>query len=486
MVTRFATVRWAAASLVLAGTMLAGCQTVGPNYRGPPAIAVVNDPKASGPFVSARDPAFSSDPAPGEWWRLYDDPQLNAMIRRALSANTDLRAATGNLERSQALVREVKASLQPQVTLSIDPSYQQFSPQAFLVPAPVPPYLLLNAGLSVSYQVDLFGQLHRGVQAASADDEAVRAAYDLVKISVVAETAKAYVEACGAGEELVAARRILALQQQNATVVARFRALGRAGAMDVTRSQAQVSQAQVVIPALEAEQRNALYRLATLQGQPPAEFPRELESCQAVPLLKQPIPVGDGAALLRRRPDVRGVERELAADTARIGVAVGDLYPHVTLGASAGTQGVLADSFTSATDRYAVGPGISWQLNHNVARARIAAAKAQVRVDLANFDGVVLASLRETESALTLYARDLESDAKLRATRDQEAQAASQAERLYKGGRADFLSYLDAQRAVAAAQSAIAVSEVRLSADQIGAFLALGGGWEGDPPPHAG
>lgn len=481
MVRRMARVQRATTSLALVTAMLAGC-TVGPAYRGAPATATINDPKAQGAFVSAQGPAFSPDPAPGEWWRLYDDPQLSAMIRRAMSANTDLRVALGNLEHSQALLREVRASLQPQVTLGVSPSYQQFSPEAFLHAGPVPPYALLIGDLSVSYQADLFGQLHRGLQAEKAEDEAVEAAYDLAKITVAAETAKAYVEACGAGEELAAARRILALQQKNATVVARIHALGRAGVLDVTRSKTQVSQAEADIPALEAEKRNALYRLATLQGLPPAEFSRTLETCQAVPRLKQPIPVGDGAALLRRRPDVRAAERELAADTARIGVATADLYPRVTLGASAGTAGILADSFTPATDRYGFGPGITWELNQNVARARIAAAKAQVHTDLANFDGVVLASLRETESALTLYARDLERDAKLRAARDQSAQAAGEAERLYKGGRVDFLSYLDAQRALAAAETAVAASDVRVSADQIVIFLALGGGWEAEPP----
>lgn len=461
-----------------AGAALAGCKTVGPRYAGPPATAVAKAPEAVGPFVSASSPAFSSEPAPGDWWRLYNDPRLDALIRQAFAANTDLRIAEGNLERSQALVRQARAGRQPSVTVNFNPSYQQLSTESYLQPGVIAPLGLIDTGVAVSYEFDVFGRIHRGIQAASAEDEAVRAAYDLAKVTVAAETARAYADACGAGEQLAAARRSLALQQQSGVLTRRLVSAGRGTALDVTRSTSQISQYQANIPALLILQRNALYRLAVLTGRPPADYPRDLEACVAAPRLVTPLPVGDGAALIRRRPDVREAERNLAAATYRIGVATGQLYPTVTLAASAGSTGALVDIFKPETNRYGAGPNIAWQLNQNAARARIAEAQAGVKIRLAQFDGVVLTSLRETEGALTTYAHDLDRNADLRAVRAQAATAVDQADRLYRGGKIDFLARLDAERALASAESALAASDTQLSTDQIAIFLALGGGWQ--------
>jgi NodT family efflux transporter outer membrane factor (OMF) lipoprotein len=471
--------RLRAACAVLATLVALGaCKTVGPRYDGPPPGAVIKSPAAAAPFVSAAGQAFSREPAPGDWWRLYQDPVLDELVRQAFAANTDLRMAEANLERSQALVRQARAARQPSVAVNFDPSYQQLSTQSYLQPGVVAPLGLLDTGVTVSYELDLFGRIHRAIQAAAADDEAVRAAYDLTKITVAAETARAYADVCGAGEQLSAARRVLDLQRQSYTLTQRLVRSGRGAALDVTRSVAQISQYEANIPALEAARRNALFRLAVLTGRPPADYPREAEACTTSPRLTQPLPVGDGALLLRRRPDVRAAERTLAADTDRIGVAMGELYPVVSLGATAGSTGAITDAFTPETNRYGFGPNIQWQLNQNAARARVAAAEATTRMALAHFDGVVLNALREAEAALTTYGQDLQRNADLATVRDRAAQAVGQSRALYIGGKIDFLSYLDAQRSLASADTALAASAGQLSADQVAIFLALGGGWE--------
>ncbi len=260
---------------------------------------------------------------------------------------------------------------------------------------------------------------------------------------------------------------------------------GRGAALDLTRSVAQISQYQANIPALEAARRNALFRLAVLTGRPPSDYPRAAEACTTAPRLSQPIPVGDGALLLRRRPDIRAAERTLAADTDRIGVAMGELYPIVSLGATAGSTGAVTDIFTPMTNRYGFGPSLRWQLNQNAARARVAATEATTRMALAHFDGVVLNALREAEAALTTYGQDLQRNADLAAVRDRAAQAVGQSRSLYVGGKVDFLSYLDAQRTLASAETALAASAGQLSADQVEIFLALGGGWESSRPSPA-
>jgi NodT family efflux transporter outer membrane factor (OMF) lipoprotein len=399
-------------------------------------------------------------------------------VSEAFAANADLRLAQANLERSQALLREARAARQPTAEVNFDPSYEQLSPESYLHSGAVAPLGLYDTGVSVSYELDLFGRLRRVVEAATAEDGAVRAAYDLTKVIVAAETARAYADACSAGEELVVTRRSLALQLQTAQITQRLVHAGRAPTLDFTRTAGQVAQIRANIPALETQRTNALYRLAALTGQPPAEYPKSVESCVSAPRLRQPIPVGDGTALLRRRPDVREAERALAAATARIGVATADLYPRVTLGATAGSTGGISDFLTTPTNRYGVGLSIHWQANRSLVRARISQASAAGKLALARFDGVVLTALRDTESALATYTHDLQRDDDLATAQARAAEAEQQAQRLYVGGKIDFLPLLDAQRSLAAAGSSLAASHAQLAADQVAIFLALGGGWE--------
>jgi multidrug efflux system outer membrane protein len=466
---------WVGLSSWLTGSV--GCRSVGPDYHGPPKSAVVNAPAANGSFVGSSDPAFSEEPAPNEWWRLYSSAQLDELVSAALVANIDLRMAQANLERSAALLREARAARQPTAEVNFDPSYQQLSSESYLHPGTVPSSGLYDTGVSVSYELDLFGRLKRGVEAAVADDEAVRAAYDLTKVTVAAETARAYADVCNAGEELEVTRHSLQLQVQSTETTRRLVEAGRTSSLDLTRSSGQVAQVRANIPALEAQRMNALYRLAVLTGKPPAEYPRAVESCATAAHLQQPLPIGDATALLRRRPDVREVERELAAATARIGVATADLYPRVTVGASVGSTGATEDLLTTPTNRFGIGLAIHWQANQSLARARIAQANARSRLVLARFDGVVLTALRDTESALTTYSRDLQRDSDLTTAQARAREAEQQAKRLYVGGKIDFLALLDAQRTLASADDAVASSHARLATDQVAIFLALGGGW---------
>jgi outer membrane protein, multidrug efflux system len=239
-----------------------------------------------------------------------------------------------------------------------------------------------------------------------------------------------------------------------------------------------VDQLRSNIPALEARRRNALFRLATLSGKPPAEFESGLDKCVVTPNMNQPIPVGDGAALLKRRPDVRAAERELAAATAEIGVATAALYPRVVLGASIGSTGLTGDFLKKATNDWGIGPGISWELNQTGPLARIAAASAIQKARLASFDGVVLSALRDVESALNVYTQDLERQKSLTAARDEAASALADARRLQADGRSGSLTTLDAERTLASSESAVAALRAQIAQDQVALFLALGGGWE--------
>ena len=455
-----------------------GCRSVGPNYQGPPPGSIVHAPAAQGPFIGASGTEFAQQPVPNDWWRLYDSALLDQLVLEAMAANADLRAAQANLERSAALLDQARAQRQPTASVNLDPSYQQLSAAGYLHSGTLPPTGLYDTGLSVSYEIDLFGRLRRVIEAAKADDEAIKAAYDLTQIDVAAETARAYAAVCNTGEQLAVARRSLQLQLQSADVTKRLQEAGRAPMLDVTRSSGLAAQLKAAIPSLEAQRRSALFRLAALTGRPPSDYPRSVESCVEAPRLRQPIPVGNGMGLLARRPDVREAERKLAADTARIGIATAELYPRVTLGMSAGSTGALTEAFTTPTNRYGMGLGIHWQANQSITRAQIAAVGATARGTLARFDSVVLTALRDTESALATYDRDGQRDDDLANAQARAREAEQEAQQLYTGGKIDFLSLLDTQRSMAAADAALAASHAQLASDQIAIFLALGGGWE--------
>jgi NodT family efflux transporter outer membrane factor (OMF) lipoprotein len=458
---------------------LAGCAAVGPDYQVPPG-AVAERQSAQAPFMQAREAAFRQDAVPGHWWRLYDDPVLDGLVEKALAANTDLRVASANLERAQAAVREAQAQQQPSIGVNASPTFGHVSGLQELQPGIDPPNRWsYSMGASVSYQLDLFGQIRRAVEAASGDEQAAQAAYDATRVTVAAETARAYANMCAAGMQLASAQHSVQVQKQSLDAVDRLQRAGRGTTLDVTRARSQLEQLQANLPPFQAQQRTALYRLAALTGQTPGQIPPALLQCAQAPRLTETIPVGDGAELLRRRPDIRQAERTLAAATARIGVATADLYPKISLGLSAASGGPAAMFGDRGTFSWSVGPLISWTIpNTGAAQARIAEAQASTKAAAARFDATVLNALRETESALVVYARQLDRDAALRAARDQSAEAASQASRLFQYGKTDYLTVLDAERTLASNESALAASQADLSSDQIALFLALGGGWE--------
>ncbi len=315
-------------TLAVAGSLLAltACTTVGPDYKLPEQ-AKINVPTAQGPFLGAASKAVSQDPVPTGWWKLYDDPVLNGLIEEALKANTDLRVAAANLARAQAIVGEADNAGTPKFGASAAAMHARESGEQFLKAEQLPVENLADVGVKVSYQVDLVGRLKRASEAAHADAEASQAALDLARVSVAADVARAYVEACANGHELAVAQRTVDLQTRSLDVTRKLVKAGRGTVVDVTRAQAQLDLSRASLPGFQSRRRAALYKLATLTGKPPAEFPKAIEACVAPPTLSKPIPVGDGAALLKRRPDVRQAERTLAGATARIGVATAALYP---------------------------------------------------------------------------------------------------------------------------------------------------------------
>jgi NodT family efflux transporter outer membrane factor (OMF) lipoprotein len=468
---------WRTLALTPLALALCACMNVGPNYKLPQE-AVVNAPLAQGPIAGAEIAPVTQGDVPAQWWQLYDDPVLNDLVQEALKSNTSLRVAAANLARSRAAV-EV-ANEQGGFSGNASAAFQrdQVSGEQYLIFSKVPVATLGDLGVNVSYEFDLFGKLRRGVEAANADDEAVLAAADLARITVVAEVVQAYVESCSAADELAIAKESLKLQNERVALTKRLRDEGRGNQPDVTRGQTQAETVAADIPRFEGERRVAQYQLAMLLARAPSDLPPAALSCERLPQLKQPIPVGDGAALLKRRPDVREAERQLAAATARIGVATAELYPSISFGAGVGTIGVTGDLFTPATNSWSFGPLISWTFPVNGQRARVQEARAETSGALAHFDGVVLNALRETQTSLANYAADDQRTEALRAAYVSAKQSADETHQLYAAGRESFLSDLDATRTLTSVHAEVAAAEGQVALDQVKLFLALGGGWQ--------
>jgi outer membrane protein, multidrug efflux system len=304
-----------------------------------------------------------------------------------------------------------------------------------------------------------------------------------VRVTVVADTVRAYVEAAADARRIAVARSTLELLDRSLRITGVRAERGLADNLDVIRLRQLRDQQAAEVPPLLAEREAALFRLATLTGRTPSELPDDAAARQDTPKVAQPIPVGDGRELLARRPDVRAAERRLAADTARIGIATADLYPRISFGASAGSTAVSAtDLFGGGALRWLVGPLLSWAFpNQEAIRARIGQSRADAAADLARFDGTVLQALEETETALTRYRNALLRQASLEQARDAAARAANASLARQRVGRIDFLTVLDAQRTQANADLDYAASEAAVAIAQVDLFRALRGSWEARP-----
>ena len=448
---------------------------------GPKAPDATLPPSASGAFISAT-PAVTAEAARDDWWRLYDDPTLDGLIRQALAENNELEAAEANLRRVRAALGEARVGRLPSTAVSAAGQYGRAS--AATVPGgnggqPLDEGESYDLGLDVAYEIDLFGRVGSTVNAARADADSAAAALDVVRVSVAAETARAYADACSANAQIAVAERTIELQSNSVDLTQRLLDAGSGNGLDTARARSALETSRAGLPPLRAQRDGALFRLATLTGRTPAEASEAARACQRPPQLTRSIPIGDGAQLLARRPDVRRAERNLAAAAARVNVATADLFPRITLGGSLGSAALDAgDLSNDSSVRFNVGPLISWSFpNVFAARARIEQASAGSDAALATFDQTVLVALQETETALANYANELDRRAALQAARDQAATAARLSRLRFDAGADSFLTVLDAERTLAGADAQLAASDALVTTYQIALFKALAGGW---------
>jgi NodT family efflux transporter outer membrane factor (OMF) lipoprotein len=457
---------------------LAAC-AVGPDYKAPP------PPKdATAPLVSPDSPVATAAEAPDAWWRLYEDTRLDALVQEAFAANADLKVAQANLTGARAIYLAARSARLPSTNLALGVNYGRDAGTDEILELtgrrPVTLWIY-DALIDVNYEVDLFGHVRYSIEAAGAGSAVSEAQRDAVRVTVAAETARAYAQICAVGEQLAVARRSLDLVSRESDITARRRAAGAGSEFDVVRAETVVEQVRATIAPLEGQRRAAQYELAAMLGRTPADPPAGVEACDTVPRLKSLLPAGDGAALLRRRPDIRAADRRLAAAVAQIGVTTSDLYPRFSLSAlygSIATPWPKVDTVDGLT--WGIHPSINWTFPVQTGlRARVMQAKAGAAAALAGFDSVVLTALKETAQALSSYGAETEHHAVLTAAQSKARRSFELAHGQFVAGAVSNLDLLTSEQSLVAADAAVAASDMAMVQYQIAVFKALGGGWRG-------
>ncbi|MBU6399410.1 MAG: efflux transporter outer membrane subunit [Verrucomicrobia bacterium] len=470
-------------TLLLGGTLVAlsGC-AVGPNYHPPQTPVAAAFAGGNQTNLSVAEPVV-------DWWRGFQDEELDQLVDRAVTGNHDLRIATANLLEARALRLGTRFDLLP--SLNANPSYTdtQFSKAAmFNFPVPDRHLELYDAGFDATWELDLFGRVRRSLEAATANVQEAAAHRRDMLVSLISEVARNYFELRGAQNRLAVAHQNADNQRETVQITQARLDGGRGTELDLARARAQLDSTLASIPPLETVVARAIHRLSVLTGQPPTALTAELERPSPIPTLPALVAIGSPDSLLRRRPDIRAAERALAAATARIGVATADLFPRVTFVGNMAFQATrLSGLGQEGSDAYAFGPGITWaafDLGH--VRARIRAADTRAEAALANYQRTVLTSLEETEDSLVEFDRERARRDYLRASAQASQTAAQLARERYDNGATDFLTVLDAERVLYAAQDQLADSRTRTATALIAVYKSLGGGWEiehQDPGP---
>jgi len=460
-----------AATMVMSAALV-GC-AVGPNYHRPEA-------KVDASFANAGEPGFAAGDPVERYWTTFGDPMLTQLIDDSVVHNYDLAAATANLRAARAARRLAGFDQFPTVTVA--GGYTQNQDAAEQLPGYTESqrnFDAAQAGFDGLWELDLFGRVRRNVEAARADVGASEATLNDARVSIIAEVARDYFVLRGLQDQLTLTKRN-AENELNTLKLTRTRLeAGRGNELDTSRAEAQWQTTLSSIPTLEASIATTIYRLSVLTGRPPTALVDTLSPQKAAPELPLLSSIGTPEQLLRHRPDIRVAERQLAGATARVGVAMGDLFPKVTL---VGEIGYLAPSFgdfgQSEAKFYSAGPSISWAA-FDLGRvfARISASRAQTDAALARYQGAVLGALEDTEGALITYGRSQSRREALRVAAAASDKAASLAQQRFEGGLIDFLEVLDAERTALSAELLLSQSRTDAATSLIAVYKALGAGW---------
>ena len=409
------------------------------------------------------------------WWKTLDDPILTNLMEKAISGNLDLKSARSRVREARARRGIRESRLFPTVDAAATATRNRLSEDRY----GGDDYSLYAAGFDASWEIDVFGGIRRSVEAATAEVEATEAAMWDVMVSLLSEVALNYldVRTFQLGIE-VAVRNLGAQERSYRLALSRYEA-GLTNELSVQQAGYNMESTRSKIPVLRTGLVGAMNRLSVLLGLQPGALNKELAQQAPIPVPPLKVAVGIPAEALRRRPDIRRAERQLAAQTAQVGVATADLYPRFTLLGSIGLETLsLGNVFSASGLAYLIGPSITWPVfNAGAIRSNIAVQTERQEQALIQYEYTILTALEEVENAMVAYAQEQNRMKALKASVRAAERAVLLSESQYQAGLTDFTGVLDAQRSLFSFQEQLAKSRGNVTSNLVRLYKALGGGW---------
>jgi len=446
---------------------MSGCAAVGPDYV--PVEIKAADAWNSGLAGGLTDKAIS--PATlAAWWKILDDPVLSSLMDRAVAGNLDLEQARARVRESRARSGISRAAVFPVIdaTGAVTRSRSGGSETD-----------LYAAGFDAGWELDLFGGLQRSIEASDADLHASAEGCNNVLVSLLAEVALNYVDTRTYQARLVIAQANVEAQQETCGLIQWRVQAGLSDELALQQARYNLENTRSQIPTLRTGLEETLNRLAVLLGQPPGAIHAELKDRKSIPVTPLEVAVGVPADTLRHRPDIRMAERELAAQTARVGGATADLYPKFSLTGTIGLESLsITDFIDAASQIWRIGPGFSWNIfDAGSIRQNIQVQSALQEQALIQYESTVLDAMEEVENALVAYAQEQQRRKSLKAGKNAARLAAQLATAQYQAGFVDFSNVLDAQRMLLSFEDNLALSDGMVTSNLVRLYKALGGGW---------
>jgi len=483
---------WSSWRALLPWLALGGC-VVGPAYQGPPATdlhrfqTVPAAVPSSAPGAAPAAPCtVAAAPALDAWWTGFNDPVLTRIVERALSQNLDLAAAVARVDQARAAAREAGAQFLPQgnVGASVNQLHQSVTGPIGAIAHDLPGYhrnqRTDDVGVGAGWEIDLFGGLRRAAEAAGDEVQALEAEHMALRVSVVAEAADAYFQVRGDQARLVIAESQVQNDSRLLELIRLRRAKGASSDKEVAQAEALLSQARATIPPLASALEAQFTRLDVLMGAQAGSYAGELAQPASIPAMP-PIPVDQNASdLLRRRPDIIAAERRLAASNARIGVALAQYYPQISLAGALGFESLSAGRFLSAPSfQPQATAGLRWRLfDFGRVDAEVAQASGEHAAALLAYRQSVLRATADVENAFTSLVQFEIEIHELGDEVDALRRARDTAQELYLAGASSLRDVLDAERESLVAQDELAQARADSDRSAVASFRALGGGWK--------
>jgi NodT family efflux transporter outer membrane factor (OMF) lipoprotein len=452
---------------------ISGCATVGPDYVRPDtSLSTTWHSELKGGLIAEE----MNPQTLAAWWSTLNDPELSSLIDRVVSGNLDLKKARARVREARARRGAARADLFPTLDTTGSASWSRNSEDKGTGKTSD----LYSASFDASWELDIFGGVRRSVEASQADLEASQEDLRDVLVSLLAEVALNYIEVRTFQDRLAISEASLALQNETCQLTLWRYQAGLSDELAVQQARYNLESTRSQIPTLRTGLEEAMNRIAVLLGEQPDKVHEELKKSVPIPAAPQEVAVGVPADVLRRRPDVRRTERELAAQTARVGMATADLYPKLSLSGSIGLEAILLNGlFSSAIKTVTGGSLITWPIfRGGVVRQNIEVQSALQEQALIKYEAAVLTALEEVENTLVAYAEEQSRRDVLREGERAAQKAAELAQQKYKAGLTDFNNVLEAQRSLLTFQDQLAQSNGIVISNLVRLYKTLGGGWE--------